>query len=66
MELTITFFIKFTLVVYLILALFFTLLSLLRLNDNFNRYNIFSFLSKRLPFGLLSYNYPIGCANCKE
>lgn len=66
MELTITFFIKFTLVVYLILALFFALLSLLHLNDNFNRYNVFNFFSKGLPFGLLSYNYPIGCVNYKE
>ncbi|SMO43528.1 hypothetical protein SAMN06265220_101746 [Flavobacterium nitrogenifigens] len=59
MELTITFFIKCTLVVYFILALFFTLLSLLHLGDYFNRYTIFNF-SKSLRFGLLSYNYPIG------
>ncbi|MDQ1165240.1 hypothetical protein QE431_001558 [Flavobacterium sp. SORGH_AS 622] len=49
MELTITFFIKFTLVVHFILALVFILLSLLRLNnDEMNRYAIFksNFLTK--------------------
>ena len=41
MELTITFFIKFILVVHFILAIFFILLSFLSLNDQLNRYTIF-------------------------
>ncbi len=66
MELTITFFIKFTLVVYFISALYFILLSLLRLSDKFNRDTIFHFFLKGLHFSLLSCNYPIRRADCRE
>lgn len=66
MELTITFFIKFTLVVYFILALFFILLSLLHFNDKFNRYSIFNFFFKGLHFSLLSYYFPIRRVVYKE
>ncbi len=58
MELTITFFIKFTLVVYFVLALFVNLISLLHLHDNINRYTILSFFLKGLHFNLLSFKYP--------
>lgn len=58
MELTIAFFIKFTLLVHLVL--FFNLVKLLRFNDNFNRYIIPNFFLKGLHFRLLSNNnYPI-------
>lgn len=59
MELTITFFIKFTLVVHFILALFSLVLSLFRFNDEFNRYEIskFSSLPKTLHFNLLSFKF---------
>jgi hypothetical protein len=63
MELTITFFIKFTLIVHFVLVLFFNLFRLLRFNDKFDRYPILNFFSKVLHFSLLSFNYPIWWAN---
>ncbi len=66
MELTITFFIKFTLIVYFVLVLFFKLFSLLHFNDKFDRYIILNFFSKGLHFSLLSYNYPIWRADYKR
>jgi type IV secretory pathway VirB3-like protein len=65
MELTITFFIKFTLIVHFVLVLFFNLFRLLRFNDKFDRYLILNFFSKGLHFSLLSFNYPIWRANDK-
>ena|GEM_PF-841577 len=59
MELTITFFIKFTLIVHFVLVLFFNRLSLLHFNGNFNRYVVLHFFSKISHFRLLSNNYPI-------
>lgn len=58
MELTITFFIKFILVVHFILALFFILLSLLHFNDDYNRYSISKskFLYQVLYFKFLFVN----------
>ena len=66
MELTITFFIKFTLIVNFVLVLFFNLFRLLRFNDNFNRYIILNFFSKSLHFSLLSFNHPIWRADYKR
>ncbi len=61
MELTITFFIKFTLIVHLVFNLF----NLLHFND-FNRYPILNFFSKDLLFSSLSYEYPIRRLTYKE
>jgi hypothetical protein len=60
MELTITFFTDFTLVVYFILALFLILLSLLHLNGGHNHYSISKvvFLSKYLFLNFLFFINP--------
>lgn len=66
MELTITFFIKFYLLVHFVLALLGILLGIFPLNGYFDRYPIFNFFSKGLYFRLLSYNYPIRRDDYKE
>lgn len=60
MELTITFFTNFTLVVYFILALFIIPLSFLHLNDGHYRYSISKviFLPKYLFFKFLIFINP--------
>lgn len=60
MELIITFFTNFTLVVYFILALFFILIILFHLNDDSNRYAISKsvFLSKFLYLKFLLFVNP--------